>query len=204
MDKRKFIFLLKRWVVVIAVYLSGYLFLNILTVKKEVVSILTIPWDEQIPILPNFIYPYVAAYFIFTFGLWPICWRQTKKDNEKTMRAALFIILISFLIYFFFPTEVPWSKIENGTLAIWILNFLHPTQQVFNAFPSLHTAFITFVNCLLWRQKKSLGIAFLPLTIIIILSTIFTKQHVIVDLPAGIFLSLLSVWIFFRKEKSKI
>ncbi len=144
--------------------------------------------DKYIPLLPGFIYIY---FLTFPFSIF-IYFYLASKDKKKLYDIFLTLcicFLISGVIYFFFqsrlikPDYTP--KSFTGDLLVWTWNSTNPT----NNFPSQHCfmAIAAFIACLDCKQmKKPIRIIGYIVTSLIVLSTVFTKQHYIVDFFASL------------------
>ena len=80
----------------------------------------------------------------------------------------------------------------------WSLRLLYGADPPFNCFPSIHVAH-SFVSAFaLGRVHLSTGIAALGAASLVALSTLFTKQHYVLDVGAGIVLAGVAYGIFLR------
>ena len=71
----------------------------------------------------------------------------------------------------------------------------YASDKPLNAFPSLHVGMSTLATLFVYRKRKKLGLAVLPVTVLIILSTVFIKQHVLLDVAGGLVLAGLVYWL---------
>jgi membrane-associated phospholipid phosphatase len=58
-----------------------------------------------------------------------------------------------------------------------------------NTFPSLHVALTSSITAFVYEKDTKIGMVLIPLTFLIILSTIFIKQHVVLDIIGGLMLA---------------
>ena len=113
--------------------------------------------------------------------------------------------LAGLLVFYFWPTAVPAADID------WALHpgvdFLKRMDASGNAFPSLHVATAIFsgfwLDHLLRRFGAPLWVRVLNTLwcIGIIYSTLATRQHVAVDMWAGLALGALTAWLSLRQRK---
>ena len=107
----------------------------------------------------------------------------------------------SSLRFFFVvdPTAAPRPAEVNGEgFAVWGLRFLYSSDPPYNCFPSLHVAH-SFVSALAsYRVHRGVGIAATVCALLVGLSTLYTKQHYIADVLAGIGLALVACHVFLR------
>lgn len=81
---------------------------------------------------------------------------------------------------------------------MWGLRALYSSDPPYNCFPSLHVAhsFVSRLAC--YRVHRSLGIVATICATLVALSTLFTKQHYILDVIAGMSLAFVAYVIFLR------
>jgi len=147
--------------------------------------------DQWLPVLP------VSAWVYFSLWFY-ICLPSSLMARMETLRSYLFgAILLSAIglsIFFLLPTAVPNWGIDWTHYPI--LAFLKTSDASGNACPSLHVAFAVYAAFWLRRMFKELNappVCFagnVAWCLLIILSTLFTKQHVVVDVLCGVLLAL--------------
>jgi membrane-associated phospholipid phosphatase len=153
---------------------------------------------EGIPLVNEmFFCSYFFYYALVSTGVWFLFARRRYPEAVR----MLFIISASFLIlyvwFLFFPVKGP--KYYFGELhQIWYSNFrgyffTRVMKEMFNntnlggaAFPSSHVALAIISIVLNWRHNRFVVPIYLPLTVLIFVSTIYLYAHYFVDLPAGV------------------
>lgn len=162
--------------------------------------ILTTKVDSVIPFLPIFIVPYILWYgFIFGYLVY-YCF----KDKQVYLQTLTIIVvgeLICFLIYFFFQTTVPRPTITGDGLLFDLVKLIYNNDQPFNCFPSIHvlTTFAIMLGSMHIENKHLFHTIFIPLLgTLIIISTLFVKQHVIFDMIGSMFLVAFIYGIVFE------
>lgn len=156
---------------------------------------LTSTLDDKIPFLTIFIYPYISWYFMV--ALVPYIIYIAKPQNFFTyVSTAVISIIIAFVIFIVFPTTVNRPEVigVDITSNITRLIFSMDTPPVC-CLPSMHC-----VLCLLFifytinikELKPSIRVLISLWSTIIIISTLFIKQHVIYDIFASVILVLVS------------
>ncbi|HSK67343.1 MAG TPA: phosphatase PAP2 family protein, partial [Anaerolineales bacterium] len=94
-------------------------------------------------------------------------------------------------IFIAFPTYVKEATFAGSDIFSVLLRFIHENWGRYNAFPSGHiyiTALLAFFYSRWHPLQRTMWIVIL---LIVSLSTLFTAQHYIVDIPGG----LLVAWI---------
>jgi len=156
--------------------------------------VLKTPLDAYIPLWPIWAVPYLLsiAWWIACF-LWAT-WRMEEDLYRAFALGIIVVMLVSYFIYILYPTYIERPSLENGNWATALLRFVYSHDRVYNAFPSGHT-YTTFLICLFWwrwrpRQRWLWG----GITLIVLLSTLFTRQHNLPDLLGGALLA----WAGYR------
>jgi membrane-associated phospholipid phosphatase len=82
--------------------------------------------------------------------------------------------------------------------AAWGLRFLYTADPVYNCFPSLHVAhsFVSALAC--YRVHRKLGVAGAVCATLVAVSTLFAKQHYLLDVLAGVGLAGVAYVLFLR------
>lgn len=148
---------------------------------------LTLPVDGLIPLIPQFILIYHLWYLFIIFNIGYLLLR----DRDEFLRAILSINLgniLAYLTFFFFQSKVP--RPENIGTGVFedIVRFTYTIDQPYNGFPSIHVLTTTVMMIALARMdiRKSYKYGSLVFGLLIILSTVFVKQHVFVDILGGL------------------
>jgi H+/Cl- antiporter ClcA len=86
---------------------------------------------------------------------------------------------------------------------VWGLRFLYDADPPYNCFPSLHVAhsFVSALTC--YRVHRRVGITAVVCAALVGLSTLFTKQHYVLDVIAGVFLACVAHVVFLRSYRSE-
>lgn len=142
--------------------------------------------DQYIPLMPIFVVPYLLGILFWIFTIIYINIKAKKKAAQFFNLVFVSAGILSVLIYVFVPTFVSRPEITNVDLFSTILNFVYANDKVYNAAPSGHT-FYTII-CFLGLNKLApkLTLVWSIISILIISSTVLTKQHNILDIFFGI------------------
>ena len=111
------------------------------------------------------------------------------------MVAVIIGSIIGLLFYIIYPTAVVRPEVIGDTLIEQFCSFIFTVDTPINAFPSFHCflSFITVVFYIDFKANKKTIIFNFFYSILVFISTLLTKQHVIVDIPAGIMLGIVSL-----------
>jgi len=151
---------------------------------------LTLGLDRMIPVSSVFIWPYVLCY------LFPFLPLILLKDWHRFNRALLAVILANlaaFVVYFALP--ISYARPELGSsLSDLILRLEQDLdfKPGANKLPSLHVTFswIVFIVCRRQGLRGPLRLLVPTGAALITVSTLFTKQHIFLDVVFGV------VWAF--------
>ena len=146
------------------------------------------PIDEAIPFQPWWVWIYSFLYYpaIIYLNL------LVSDSREFTYMAASFILLLLLQMVFFvlLPVETPTHWRDHGKrdgLSVRFLRFVQKYDKSSNCFPSMHTSVAMLTAMYAMPYVGLWGLLF---PILIALSCAFTKQHYLIDLPAGAALGL--------------
>lgn len=166
-----------------------------------------IPFDAQIPLQPAWVFIYLAA-LPGWFGA--LLWATLKMDDRLyriSILTALFAIFVGVITYITYPSYVLRPEVPGQGLAADLLRWVYANDRPYNALPSSHV-YLTVIIALLWsRWKPKFRWVWLVLALAVCLSTLFTKQHYVLDVLSGTLLALLAyslaVWVE-RKRGEKL
>lgn len=146
--------------------------------------------DEKIPFKPRWVWIYSLFYYPFIIStIWTV-----SDLREFTYVGMNFLLLLIFqlILAYIFPIKTPstWRNYNPGnSLSERFLSLVHHFDKGGNCFPSMHvgTAFLTALHIYnnLSAQSNSLIYLVFIMPILISMSTLFTKQHYVIDIPAG-------------------
>lgn len=144
--------------------------------------------DEWIPFLKVFILPYMIWYPFVYISLFVLMVR-----NRKLYYKFMLVLNLCFVVCFYIYTQYQTTFIRpvaTGTDWLsWMVQLVQTYDQPYNCFPSLHVVTSYLV---VRAYAKSSGfqtrtrLLVYGIGISIILSTLFVKQHVLMDVIGGI------------------
>lgn len=150
--------------------------------------------DEWIPYLPRWVWIYSCLYYpVILYLNWIV-----ESPRQFTHLAMSYLVLLGFQMIFFlvFPVVTPDSwRAKNGrrNCSERFLAFVQRFDSCSNSFPSMHVSVATLTALHLYASWGLWALAFPAL---IGLSCLFTKQHYVVDIPAGAALGALTFHVF--------
>lgn len=152
--------------------------------------------DEWIPYWPSWVWIYSCIYYPLILYLNFVL----ESSRQFTHVAMSYMLLLGLQMAFFvlFPVATPehWRAINRRhTLSERFLAFVQRFDARSNSFPSMHTSVAMLTALHLVPHLGALAFAF---PVLIALSCLFTKQHYVIDLPAGALLG----WFTFHAYAS--
>ncbi|MFH1873812.1 MAG: phosphatase PAP2 family protein [Pseudomonadota bacterium] len=189
---------LKRFalfILVVVVWSGVYFSINALTAGREP-AVLSGALESHIPYVSWFVFFYFSTYLL---GVMPYFLVRDLDQFKRVVFGALLIIFISAVIFLIYPVTHPRDfLVGNGFLSSWV-HLLHKVDQPFNCFPSMHISMASLAALFCAQQGGLVRKLFFATWIVLIaLSTLFIKQHYLVDIVSGAFLAVV-VYYFVRK-----
>jgi membrane-associated phospholipid phosphatase len=156
-----------------------------------------LPLDRMVPLQPAWAVIYLS-YFIFPFL--PVLVVRQEEQIRRTFLAWLLVWITGYVVFLLYPTILPRpasGEIGDGFFA-WFLRGIYDADPPRNCFPCLHVAtpFVAALSC--YRVHRGVGLAAGLWASLIALSTLFTKQHYVADIIAGIVLAGVAYAVFLR------
>ncbi len=163
------------------------------------------PVDDLIPFCEFFVIPYFF-WFVYLVGMYV----YSIFYDIKTFRDYSYYIIITYtaaiLIYIVWPTaqELRPVTFERNNIFTEIMKNFYQFDTNTNVCPSIHVIGAVAVSCAAWNSKlfssKGWRIVFSIVTLSIIASTVFLKQHSIVDIPPALAICAVAYPLVFGKR----
>jgi membrane-associated phospholipid phosphatase len=182
--------------VVLVALVPLYLFIPDLTPVRTL-YVPEIALDRLVPLQPVWALIYGALYAFLI--LLPVLVVRQQEQIRRTVYAYLTVWIAAYVCFFVYPTEAPRpAEVTGDGFVVWGLRSLYSSDPPYNCFPSLHVAhsFVSALAC--HRVHRGVGIVALLSAALVGLSTLFTKQHYVLDVVAGTFLAFVACAVFLR------
>lgn len=157
--------------------------------------------DLIIPLLPWTIVIYFSHYILVFCGYWFSINHKTATHTFYSYLLATFIAVIVFITY---PTYLPHQDLNSAdfnNITRTLYKILYLIDVPTNCLPSLHTCLALLAANSLKANLKWQKISNIWAGAVII-STLTTKQHVIIDVISGIILYYIIVYLIFYAQKT--
>lgn len=146
-------------------------------------------FDVYIPVLPMFALPYLLFVPFWVVAFLFAAWKMNDQLFGAFMIASVSGAVIAALVYFVFPTYTARPQIDTSGWDAKLLNLIYANDNVFNAFPSGHVLYTTLIALfgIAWYPNWSWALN--GSIVLVIVSTLFTGQHHLVDPLGGLALA---------------
>lgn len=161
--------------------------------------------DKNIPFLPFTAFIYIGCFFVWIIN-YILSVKYDKENAYKFLCADFICKIICFLIFILIPTTNTRPIVEYTGFWNNVMTFIYSVDAADNLLPSTHCLFS--VLCYLgikdidkipkWYRNFSLIVA-----ILVCISTLTTKQHVILDVFVGITLAIITYTLCKKTKISK-
>ncbi len=161
------------------------------------------PIDRVIPFRPAWVWVYSGLYYPFILSI--IVTIDDFRHFSYTAFNFFLLLVVQIFIAFIVPVKTPdsWRQFDpNNSVSERFLSLVHHYDKGGNCFPSMHVAVAMlaalhlFVN--IGHENGFLSALVVVGTGLILLSTLFTKQHFFMDIPAGACLAIIVFWAHFH------
>lgn len=164
------------------------------------------PIDDMIPFQELFLIPYVLWYVgLVGMQLYTLLYDvRSFKNYMKFLSISMTISTVIFIVYPSCQNLRP-EVLPRDNLLTRFVQLLYAIDTNTNVFPSEHAigALVILLSSLHTKGLRSTlkTTVITVLTILICLSTVFLKQHSILDVIAAIPITLIAYWICYGRKK---
>lgn len=164
---------------------------------KNGFAIMHVELDDWIPYNEYFIIPYLM-WFVYVSGAVLYFFFTNKGDYYRLCTFLFTGMTISLLICTFFPngTDLRVAADPSKNVCSWLVSLVHKADTSTNVFPSIHAynsmgVHFSVMNSQALREKRWVRRASFVMMVSICLSTVFLKQHSVVDVMGATILAWL-------------
>lgn len=149
-----------------------------------------IPLDRKIPFLPSWALIYFSTYLLI---LLPFFILDQRSQFFWLLDCVVVITLLSHLVHVVIPSQV--QRVENPDrkgLSGWLMYIFQRYARPYDNFPSMHVGLsVPAVAAGYMAGGLLVGSLILIWGILVALSTLYTRQHYILDVLSGMLLGIL-------------
>jgi membrane-associated phospholipid phosphatase len=152
-------------------------------------------FDQRIPLIPQLVWAYLLCYFL---PLLPVFVTRDWHRFNRGLLAILVANVPALAVYLLLPVHLTRPEL-SGSLSERVLQFIYATdyQPSANKLPSLHVVFSWLAYLMCRKQglprwgEWTVGV----LALVISLSTLFVKQHILYDVLSGVVWAFVAWWL---------
>ena len=183
-------------IIAVMTYLLCYQIPKILVDPADL-HFLCLPIDNMIPFFGPFIYIYIGAFFQWAYCIHTVLQQETQL-GYKFCSAIVIGSLIGFVIFMVYPTAVNRPEIIGDGFTNNFCRFIYSVDNIVCACPSFH-CFCSTIVILIYNKCENVSKKMLyfnvVFSILVFISTLFIKQHFVMDLLPGILLAYISMFL---------
>ncbi|WP_418418945.1 CDP-alcohol phosphatidyltransferase family protein [Blautia sp.] len=161
--------------------------------------------DDKIPFCEYFIIPYVLWYFVVLGSvLYFALGSPGKKEYYQYMGTLAVGMTLFLIISYVYPNGQDLRPVlEGGSPFVQAVQFLYLIDTPTNIFPSMHVfnavaCCVALLNNKKCRQNRIFTAGNIIITVSIVLSTMFLKQHSVEDVVTALILNVICYQVFYR------
>lgn len=153
--------------------------------------------DKKIPYWPYSVFIYVLWFPLI--AVFPLCLYSHSMDIYWIYIISIVEdILISITIYMIYPSSFERPLPPEGFIGRIMSIVYKCDYKGKNCMPSMHCSMcfiIIFISSASFRYNEPLYVSFAMVSALIVLSTVLTKQHVIIDVITGLIVAVIAVGV---------
>lgn len=167
--------------------------------------VLDTPLDRAIPFIPAFVIPY---YFWFVYHVWALLPPFIDDDPVEYYRCAFALssgMSVFIIVSIIFPNTQTLrpSHLGNDVFSL-LVGAIYASDTPTNIMPSIHVYNALIANTAICRRASKNGrrsevMLSVIVCVLIILATVFIKQHTLYDLAGAGVMYLVFYYLFFKK-----
>lgn len=177
-----------------AFFYTSYGFSNWLASQRSDVPVIVFDWERGLPFIAWTIVPYWTTNLFFALSVF-LCRSRGELDaHAKRLLTAQVIAVACFIA---FPLRASFAKPQIEGVPAFFFEALGAFDMPFNQAPSLHVA-LTIVLVALYVRilPRWAAVAFVLWSALVVASVLTTFQHHFIDIPTGLMLGLLCIWMW--------
>jgi membrane-associated phospholipid phosphatase len=153
--------------------------------------------DRAVAVQPEWMVVYGSLY-VFAFVL-PLLVTRQRELIRRAMQSYLLVMIVAYVGFVLYPTAAPRpAEVIGDGFGAWSLRLIYSLDPPYGCFPSLHVAysFVSALTC--FRVHRGVGAAATGWAALIGISTLYTKQHYVLDVIAGVLSAFAAYALFLR------
>ena len=168
--------------------------------------------DQYIPFCELFIIPYFLWFIYMAYGITYLILQERGLEYYRLAGALSFGMTLFIIICIVWPNRIAIrpDTFARDNVFTHMVQYLYSIDTPTNVLPSIHvfnsiTVHISLCRTKRYQEHKYLIVLSFIFTTLIVLSTMFLKQHTIIDVLAGmILIGVLYPFIYGKHDKNTI
>ena len=187
-----------------------FFFAKLEKMPTDSVHIISHPVDSMIPFVEIFVVPYLL-WFFFIAGFGVFFFFAEKESFKKMMYFEMIGMTFFLCLSYCYPNglELRPEYFERSNIFIDLVKIVYAKDTSTNVLPSIHVYNSLGVLFTVKQSKRLNNHIFVQefsfvMTVLIVLSTMFIKQHSIVDVALAFVLSYMSWTVLFQENLPEV
>jgi len=157
-------------------------------------------WDPvwSFPFVGAFVIPYLSAYALPFIAAFAIRGRAAYRRFAAVVAGTIAFSAACFMLW---PLTITRPEIGLASFSDRLLGALYAADRPTNLFPSLHVSLSFLFALAVGHARPRLRPWMIAWAALIAVSTLFTRQHYLVDVVAGVAVAWAGWGIFRKSEK---
>ncbi|MEB5477130.1 phosphatase PAP2/dual specificity phosphatase family protein [Acinetobacter pollinis] len=184
------------------IFFSTYGFANWYAGTHTVVPEIMFDWEKYIPLLPWTIIPYWSIDLFYALSILICTSQRALYTHVKRLLTAQVICIIFFLV---FPLQFSLQRPQIDGVFGLMFNTLMGFDRPFNQAPSLHIVLLIILWVFYAQRTRGILRWFVHVwSCLIGISVLTTWQHHFIDIPTGILVAALCIWMWPTHKPSPL
>lgn len=157
--------------------------------------------DRQIPFIPDFVFIYIGLYTMYVY---PYLLVKDKEFFKVFTGAYVTLIVIIYTVFILFPVSIVRPEIQVTDFTSWTLGIVYSLDKPVNCFPSSHVAMTLMSALTIWEINRLWGAAAIFYALAIAVSTLFLKQHYVLDVVVSMVITGIVYYAYFQQKITRV
>ncbi len=164
-----------------------------------------VSFEDAIPFAPEWVTIYTATFIFWMLGL-AVCMTRERELCFRMFTGLYIAELICAVFFIALPTVIDRPDAAGSLYYDRLLSQLYAADQPTNLFPSMHCmfAYMVFRSFMIAKLDKPVVIGSGLFAALVCASTVFVKQHFLLDTFAGIILGEVAVTLSLKTNAWKL
>lgn len=164
------------------------------------------PLDDLIPFCEYFVFAYLY-WFVFLIGMHIYLLLFDTEGFRKFMWFIILTYTATCVIYLVYPSqqELRPDTFARDNVLTRFMTWFYTFDTNTNVCPSLHVIGSLAVLAAAWNTPRFATLlwrtAFTIQAVLISISTVFLKQHSLLDIPPAVILSAIAYWLVYKRKR---